>query len=655
MNFSAILSKFKKLYFVLGFIDIIYFIFIMTFKGIFFDYMVRDTYFSARDVFLPVFATVLFFVGISLFFKAKKRCLVLYIFNFIISVLTFADIVYYRYYRDVLSINVLRNGVMLGAVKSSVTSLFSPSDIIFLIDLIILPKFFYMIIKKVTADYNIKFRFRKSAVFASIIIVSGILLDTFCIHNLAASQPNLLTTMYNRIYVVRNIGGFNFHTVDTYNYVRGVIKKNQALPSAREDDIKKYFTSKVAAQVSGKVSTDTNSSPVNTMTSSDGGIKISSSKIKGTGSGKNLIVIQVEALQQFVIGQKIQGNEITPNLNRWIKKSTYLDNCYYQVSGGNTSDAEFMLNNSLYPASEGAACYLYCDDYFDSLPKSLEKKGYEANVMHGFKESFWNRNVMNKAEGFNNFYGETSYKLNETIGMGLSDKQFFSQSLVKMKTFKQPYYSFMITLSSHFPFVDDKYPAFDTGKYNGRFLGDYMRAIHYADEELGYFLDSLEKNGTLDNSIVMLYGDHYAIPDKEKSDLYSFLGNTHNVESSWTKLQKVPLLIHFPHDENSCVVHTVCGEMDLYPTISNIFGLNKQYTLGNDIFGNNAGHEVFRNGSFINNNIYYSSSSDKYYNLDTDKQIQETNELKALKHNTALQLEYSDDILNHNLLKNFTK
>jgi len=68
----------------------------------------------------------------------------------------------------------------------------------------------------------------------------------------------------------------------------------------------------------------------------------------------------MEALQHFVINSKMNGREITPNLNKLVKESLYFDNIYVQVAGGNTSDAEFMTNTSLYPAKEGAA-YLDCN------------------------------------------------------------------------------------------------------------------------------------------------------------------------------------------------------------------------------------------------------------------------------------------------------
>lgn len=138
----------------------------------------------------------------------------------------------------------------------------------------------------------------------------------------------------------------------------------------------------------------------------------------------------------------MEGQEVTPNLNKWINKSMYFDNYFYQVAAGNTSDAEFLSNNSLYPAVSGAAYYMYSGNQFKSLPNTLQDKGYYTAAMHGYKDGFWNRNVMYKAQKFQDFHGESTYNIDEQVGLGLSDKSFFNQSLEKIKTFKQPFYSF---------------------------------------------------------------------------------------------------------------------------------------------------------------------------------------------------------------------
>ncbi|WDC83692.1 hypothetical protein PL321_14080 [Caloramator sp. mosi_1] len=85
--------------------------------------------------------------------------------------------------------------------------------------------------------------------------------------------------------------------------------------------------------------------------------------------GKNLIVVQLEAFQGFLLNKKIDGIEITPNLNKLAKESLVFDNCFYQTAYGGTSDAEFLMNNSLLPIREGAVYYQYAGNNYEALPE----------------------------------------------------------------------------------------------------------------------------------------------------------------------------------------------------------------------------------------------------------------------------------------------
>jgi phosphoglycerol transferase MdoB-like AlkP superfamily enzyme len=284
----------------------------------------------------------------------------------------------------------------------------------------------------------------------------------------------------------------------------------------------------------------------------------------------------------------------------------------------------------------------------------MDDRGYYTAALHGNSESFWNRDVMYKAEGFDNFLGENSFNITEKVGLGLSDKAFLTQSIDKLKNFNQPYFSFLITLSSHYPYDDTKgYGDFDVKPYDNTLLGNYLKGIHYTDAQLGMFLERLEQEGILKNSIVVLYGDHFAIPKQNIGELYNFERVSNPNDLQWYEYQKVPMFIHFPDDQNKGVNHTYSGQMDLYPTLANIFNLPMKYMFGKDILNPRNRNVIFRDGSFTDGKYFYVSTSNTYYDISTGKVVQENPELKQEKENALGQLNYSDDILNHNLLKNF--
>ncbi|MBP2032210.1 phosphoglycerol transferase MdoB-like AlkP superfamily enzyme [Clostridium algifaecis] len=168
--------------------------------------------------------------------------------------------------------------------------------------------------------------------------------------------------------------------------------------------------------------------------------------------GKNLIIIQVESLQQFVINRKYNGKEITPNLNKLISQSLYFDNCYYQISLGHTSDAELLTNTSLYPLENSSVYMTKYNNEFEALPKVMDSMEYNTFAVHGNKASFWNRNSVYNKYGFNKFYSVEKLKNDDMIDMGLSDKSLFNQNVDIIKKNKKPFYDFTITLTSHSPF-----------------------------------------------------------------------------------------------------------------------------------------------------------------------------------------------------------
>ncbi|MFP3338857.1 LTA synthase family protein, partial [Micrococcus sp. SIMBA_131] len=124
----------------------------------------------------------------------------------------------------------------------------------------------------------------------------------------------------------------------------------------------------------------------------------------GMGENKNLVIVQGESLNDFVIGLKVNGEEITPNLNELIQKSHYFTNIYTQIGKGNTSDAEFIVNNSLFPAEKESGYSAYENAAFQSLPILLNEEAYRTSVAHGNDPDFWNRKAAYPAQGFDEFY-----------------------------------------------------------------------------------------------------------------------------------------------------------------------------------------------------------------------------------------------------------
>ncbi|WP_324824250.1 LTA synthase family protein [Sinanaerobacter sp. ZZT-01] len=391
----------------------------------------------------------------------------------------------------------------------------------------------------------------------------------------------------------------------------------------------------------------------------------------GAAKGKNLILIQVEALQNIMINASYNGQELTPNLNQLIKEqgSLYFDHYYQQLGSGNTSDSEFVTNNSYLGSIESYTYQLYEDNYFKGLPWILKEQGYQTAVFHGYNKTFWNRESIYPKLGFDTFINSDVLKNDNIIGIGggnitgISDAAFFQQSTEILKTMQQPFYSFLITLSSHHPFkLPSELSQITLAEEDKDTLfGDYINSVCYADQCLGMFLDSLKENGLYDNSVIALYGDHFGLPQTDadvQAQVSKFLGYDYKLNH----MMNIPLIIHLPNSDVNETLSITAGESDFLPTISYLLGLEHLDTLylGQNLLTAKSGF-VFEQthllkGSFINDDIVFEMSRDgvfshsKAWRLDDGSEVDvspyETESLRAKK-----LIELSDFYLKNDVLR----
>ncbi len=345
----------------------------------------------------------------------------------------------------------------------------------------------------------------------------------------------------------------------------------------------------------------------------------------GAAKGKNLILIQVEALQNIMLNASYNGQELTPNLNQLIQEqgSLYFDHYYQQLGSGNTSDSEFVTNNSYLGSIESYTYQLYEDNYFRGLPWLLKDQGYQTAVFHGYNKTFWNRENIYPKLGFDTFINSDVLKNDNIVGIGggnitgISDEAFFKQSIETLKTMQQPFYSFLITLSSHHPFKLPKQLSKITLEKEDQdtLFGDYINSVHYADQSLGVFLDLLKENGLYENSVIALYGDHFGLPQTD-SDVRAQVSKFLGYDYALNHMMNIPLIIHVPGSEVNETLSLAAGEADFLPTISYLLGLERLDTLylGQNLLTAESGF-VFEQthllkGSFINDDVVFEMSRD---------------------------------------------
>lgn len=282
---------------------------------------------------------------------------------------------------------------------------------------------------------------------------------------------------------------------------------------------------------------------------------------KGIAKDKNVLLIQVESLETILINRSVNGKEVIPFINKLVEESLYYPNIYEQVKEGNSSDCEWMVNTSLYPSRDGVTAYQYSERaYTRSLANILKAKGYYNVVAHGDRKTFWNRNRLYPGLGYDAFWGIEDYENNEMvkmnyIGLGLGDQSFLAQTAEKMKALPEPYLASVITLTSHSPFVlpqDLKVQEFPEVKTPE--CRRYAEAFSYVDASLEAFFSKLDENHMLDNTLVVIYGDHEG------------LNKYYDVSGTWENQQRIPLII-YSKGMTSKMDAKVGGQIDILPTL----------------------------------------------------------------------------------------
>jgi len=379
--------------------------------------------------------------------------------------------------------------------------------------------------------------------------------------------------------------------------------------------------------------------------------------------GKNVFIIHLESLQQFMIDYKWDNQEVMPNIDKLYHSSDTLsfDNFYNQVGQGKTADAEMMLENSLYGLPEGSAMVTDgTTNTYQAAPAILGQNGYTTAAFHGDVPSFWNRDNTYKSWGYDYFFSKSyfanSSKASYNLGYGMKDKIFLKDSAQYVQQLPQPFYAKLITVTNHYPYTIDSQNTsikpFDTGDST---VDSYVQTARYLDESVGEFMSWLKKTGLEKNSMVVLYGDHYGISNNHKPAIAKLLGKKKVTNYDLANFQKVPFMIHMPGLKGG-IKHTYGGEIDVLPTLLNLLGIKDSDTIqfGSDLLATNRKQTVaFRNGDFTSptytkyNGVYYDSNGKQLKKLTTT----EKTSIDDMQNYVTNTLSASDKVINGDLLR----
>ncbi|WP_226577492.1 LTA synthase family protein [Halobacillus litoralis] len=566
-------------------------------------------------------SSLLFFLGLSLFFSPKRRNKAFMTIYFLLSFALYANVVYYRFFNDFITLPVLMQYKNFGDLGGSAKALTHPLDFLYWVDIVVLIT--WLVVKKTKP--TIEFRKRTIAmIFAASLGFAAVNLSLA-----EMERPQLLVRTFDRAKLVKLLGIYNYHIYDT------------------------VMTAKTSSH---RVLADSNElSEVLNYVNSQQGKMGAHGEYFGKAEGKNVVLVSLESTQNFVIDRNLHGQEITPFLNDLKDESFYFNNFYHNTGQGKTSDAEFLIDNSMYGLPRGAVFTTNANNEFNATPEILKGHGYTPVSFHGNHASFWNRDVMYQSLGYDHYFSKREYNVTDenSVNYGLKDIPFFEQSMPKLKGLDKPYYAKFLTMTNHYPYITNNEnmemiePA-DTGDGS---VDRYFQTVRYEDESIKKFFQMMKEQGEYEDTIFVLYGDHYGISENHNRAMSEILGKEIR-PFEHTQLQKVPLIIHIPGMEGK-QMDTVGGEIDLKPTILHLLGIEQENDVqfGTDLFKKDRESvTIFRDGSVVTDEYVYAAEGDHCYDKSSGEEI-DAKTCAPLKEKAETELNYSDKVVYGDLLR----
>jgi len=585
------------------------------------------------------------FLSLALYFKgSKKSYIAMFVIYFLISLWLFANILYYREFSDFITASIAMGagGLTTGLIPSTI-ALLRPWDIVYWLDFILLIGI--LVVKKTNISLDPR-QFYKRYAFAATFL--GVAFFAGNLSMAEADRPQLLERTFDRNYIVKYLGLNFFGGYNVYN----TVQNNQIKAQADESDL-----SSVVEFVQNN-----HAEP--------------NPQYFGKAEGRNVITISLESMQQFLIDYQLEGvdgqqHEVLPFLNDiYHSNDTYsFSNFFHQTGQGKSSDAEVLAENSLFGLPQGSAFQsLGSTNTFHAAPNILkETADYTSAAFHGNTGTFWNRNDTYQSFGYDYFFDSRSYDTsgNRTHEYGLKDKLFFHDSAKYLQQLPQPFYAKFVTVSNHFPYpLSEENADIPKANTSDETINQYFQTANYADQAIEEFFSWLKESGVYEDSIIIMYGDHYGVSNTRNPILGEDLFDI--PQNEWSgyhdaQTQRVPMMIHVPGSDNGKIIDKYTGQVDILPTLLHLLGINTDPYLfmGQDMLSKQNNNIVtLRNGRVITPKYTFVGST--IYETETGEVLNETlsedqiNNLLSKRQEATDVLTHSDQILQMDLLRFYT-
>lgn len=548
--------------------------------------------------------------------------------NFIVSLVLFGDNIYYIYSNSFLSIAQITNLQYGEEILSTLPAVFEIKHLLYFVDIILI----IATCKLMKIKFQKKENKTKKKVLAK--AISGIVgIVVFCIVGARYVEKGKEKS-YNKDMQIRESTIWGYHIYDIENLLtqkKNTKYKSYSKMEADYEKLKEEYNDRY-----GKEKYD----------------------FKGISKNSNVIVLQLESIQEFVINKTINGEQITPNLNKFLRENIEISNMNMQ-SYSTTADSEHSSITSIYPMENGMSYSKFYTNTYDNLFEMFNSANYTTSYMHGNEAKFWNRGNVYSKFGVQNIELKDKFDDTEYINGFMSDEVLYRQGVEKIKNYQNPFMSFIVSASSHTPFEleglqDRNKVRIDVGKYKGTYFGNYLEAVNYADYAFGVLLEKLKQEGLYEDTTILVFGDHNGI-NMYNEEMLEFLKQYNpdltdvDIKLNYTKVAcglKIPGVPHIK-------IEKPVSKLDIKPTLAYLCDLEDKFSLGTNMFGSKE-FVSLNNERIITNRYYY---DENWYDMKTGNQLDmeslddDTKELLERYYNyMKKELEISNSVTINNLL-----
>ena len=336
----------------------------------------------------------------------------------------------------------------------------------------------------------------------------------------------------------------------------------------------------------------------------------------GKYKDKNLILVQLEGMDNWLVTE-----EETPTLYKMMNEGINFTNHYsYYNGGGSTFNSEFAVNTGfITPLSYTQNAYSFNKNHFPySLAKLFKNEGYTVNAFHMNTSEYYSRGINYKNWGYDNYYGL------KDLGTYKDDSYILDRELILNETFAEKMYpenkfvDYIITYSGHLPFTTEKgvckkLVTEDILKEQelDELPKDYVLPTYNEEEcvrrqskETDYMMElllqKLEEKNLLDDTIIVVFTDHYLYTLSDQTILDKYKETDNNL------INHTPFFI-WDNGQTKKKVKDVTSQLNILPTVINLFGLedHPNYYLGQDALSPNYnGYVFFNDYSWYDGNVY---------------------------------------------------